>query len=707
MAGRRGPLPIAPPSHTAKDGATRSPTPKATAARNLIRAACLAAALLGGGAGSAPARAELVGVEIASRSDLLGGAVYGDVGAYEKLAGRMHFAVDPRNAANRGITDIDYAPTNADGRVELSADFYLIRPKNSKKANGTLLFEVANRGRKGLFSMFDHGTGSADPSKAADVGEGFLLERGYTLLWVGWQFDVPEAQGLMRAVVPRATDHGRPIEGLVRSDFVVSAPARDHSLGDRGHLAYAVADLDDPASTMTVRDTPLGPRRVIPREDWRFARVDAGRVVEDARSVYLEEGFEPFKIYEVVYSSQNPAVAGLGLAAIRDAVSALEHDGADELGLPRGTVRRSIGFGLSQSGRLLRTFLYDGFNADERQRRVFDGVIAHLAGGARGSFNVRFAQPSRASWSYFYPNELFPFSDEPQTDPVTGISAGLLGHLAAELRPKIFYTNSSNEYWRGSAALTHVSVDGERDLALPSNVRLYLFSGTQHVPAGAPPRKGLGRALPNPNDYRWFLRALLEDMNAWIEHGDAPPESRYPTLRDGSLVTPAALRFPALPDTLVPRQLRAPLRLDYGATFRKEGIATKEPPEVGAAYPLLLPQVDADGNEIAGLRSPEQAVPLATYTGWNLYDPADGPGDRLVDLLGSYIPFAATADSRRATNDPRPSAAERYPTRERYLALVEDQAKKLVAGRYLLARDVTEIVRRAGDRWDRLESPRD
>jgi hypothetical protein len=670
------------------------------------RVACLLA-LLGTAAACAGARAELVRIEVAARGNLLDGAAYGSIGAYEKLSGRMYFAVDPRNAANRAITDIDFAPTNADGRVELSADFYLLRPKDPRKANGTLLFEVANRGRKGLFSMFDHGTGSADPAAAADVGDGFLLERGYTLLWVGWQFDVPEAPGLMRVDVPLATDGGRPIEGLVRSDFVVSEPVREHSLGDRGHLPYAAADVGDRASTMSVRDAPMGPRRIIPREHWRFARLVDGRAVEDPGSVYLEEGFEPYKIYEVIYSSQNPAVAGLGLAAIRDAVSALEHEGADELGLPRGALRRSIGFGLSQSGRLLRTFLYDGFNVDERQRRVFDGVVAHLAGGARGSFNVRFAQPSRASWSYFYPNELFPFSDEVQTDAVTGMTDGLLAHAADDLQPKIFYTNSSNEYWRGSAALTHVSVDGEHDLVLPSNVRIYLLAGTQHVPAGSPPRKGLGRALPNPNDYRWFLRALLDDMNDWIERGTAPPASRYPTLGDGTLVTRAAVRFPELPGIPVPRQLASPLRLDYGPSFREEGIVTEEPPKVGTAFPLLLPRVDADGNEIAGLRSPEQAAPLATYTGWNLYNPAKGPGDRLVDLLGSYVPFAATREAREAAGDPRLSIAERYETRDRYLALVEAQAKTLAAGRYLLARDVPEIVRRAGEHWDRLRSSGD
>lgn len=679
--------------------------PDLSAGPSASRPAALALAALAALALVSPSRAELRRIDVATRADLAAGAAYGKSGSYEKLEGRMHFAVDPRNPANDRIADIGHGPTDAEGKIEFDADFVLIKPKDAGRSNGTLLFDVANRGRMVMLSMFDHARASLDPSTAADLGDAFLLQQGYTLLWVGWQFDVPAGEHLLRVYPPAATNGGRPLTGLVRSDFVLDAPARFHSLGDRGHVAYPTADLDDPSAVLTVREHALDERRPVPRERWRFARVEGGRVLADPRNVYLDGGFEPFKIYEVVYTSANPPLAGLGLAAIRDAVAALEHDGADVLGLPGGSLRRSVAFGLSQSGRLLRSFLYDGFNADERGRRVFDGVIAHLAGGARGSFDVRFAQPSRASWSYFYPNAIFPFSDAVQTDPETGVRDGELAHLDAASQPKIFYTNSSNEYWRGTAALTHVTVDGRRDLVPPGNVRIYLFAGTQHVPAGFPPRKGPGRALPNPNDYRWFLKALLVRMNAWIADGKAPPPSRIPTLREGTLVPLAALDFPHLPGLSVPASLRAAHRLDFGPRFASDGVATIEPPKVGAAFPVLLPRVDADGNETAGLVSPELAVPLATYTGWNLYDPSVGPADRLVDLQGSYLPFARTRAEREARRDPRPSIAERYRGRGAYLERVERQAEALARQGYLLADDLPAIVRLAGEHWDRATAP--
>jgi hypothetical protein len=649
-----------------------------------------------------PAYAGIVRIDVDQRSEIAQGAGYGSAGAYERLAGRIRFAVDPGAVVNANVADIAHAPTNADGNVEFAADFFLIKPKDIQRANGTVLFEVANRGRKGMLSMFDHGGGGTSPETAADFGDGFLLREGFTLLWVGWQFDVPEQNGLLRVYAPNAGNDRAPITGPVRSDFVVDRRERYHSLADRGHVAYPVRDPNDPGNTLTVRDSPLGERRTISRERWRFARLDGGRIVPDPTHVYLDGGFDPYRIYEVVYESENPPIAGLGLAAIRDAVSRIEHDGAPALGLPRGSIVRSIGFGLSQSGRLLRTFLYDGFNEDESHRKVFDGLIVHLAGGARGSFNQRFAQPSRASWSYFYPNALFPFSDAAQTDPVTGATDGLLAGVDSAQRPKIFYTNSSNEYWRGSAALTHVSVDGADDLMPPDNVRIYLFAGTQHVPASFPPRRGAGRALPNSNDYRWFLKALLERMNAWITEDAPPPASRYPTLRDGTLVRLSALRFPALPDTPLPDRLRAPRRLDYGPRFRSEHVATQEPPAVGPAFPVLLPQVDVDGNEVAGLRSPEQAVPLATYTGWNLYDRDVGPADRLVELQGSFVPFARTRAERETRTDPRPSIAERYPSRDGYLERVRAHAEALRKAGYLLAEDLPEIVRLAGEHWDAI-----
>ena len=686
-------------------------------------AALAAAALL-----AASAAAEVTRIEVTSQGEVADGKRFGVAGAYEKLAGTMHFAVDPNIAANRIVRDLAHAPRNAAGAVEFSADFFLIRPVDADRGNGTLLFDVANRGRKLMLSWFNMAQGSQDPESAADYGDGFLQRHGYALLWVGWQHDVPRSEGLMRVTVPLAGSGSAPVNGLVRSDFVVRERVSSQSLGDRGHTPYPVADPANASNIMTVRDAPMDERQPIERTQWGFGRLEGNRVVADPGMVYLRGGFDPHRIYEVVYVSENPGIAGLGLAAIRDAVSALKHDGAAQLGVSSEAFERAIIFGASQSGRLVRTFLYDGFNADETQRKVFDGAIPHIAGGARGSFNHRFAQPSRASWSFFYPSVMFPFTGRVQTDryweehecegahcpdidPAQlefrgGTTDGLLAGIAPEHMPKVFHTNSSNEYWRGSAALVHTAVErvaaGMEDVQPLENERVYLLAGTQHGPAAFPPRIGQGQLPANPNQYTWFLRALLLALDAWIADGTAPPASSYPQVGNGTLARLGELRFPAIPGVAIPNRIDNPVALDFGPRFRTEGIATIEPPDTMPHYPLWLPQVDADGNELAGLRSPDVAVPLATYTGWSLFDPDFGPGDQLVSLQGSYIPFSATRSMREQRGDPRPAILERYANRDEYLGRLTQYSVELVDRGYLLAEDVPEIVRRAAAHWDAL-----
>lgn len=641
------------------------------------------------------ADAELTGIVVDERGNVAEGSAYGLVGSYERLRGRLEFAVDPDAAANAIVRDLAHGPRGRDGRVEFAADFYLLKPTDMARANGALLFEVSNRGRKGILPMLSRAAGSLDPTTSAELGDGFLLEEGYTLLWVGWQFDPADDDAdLLRAYPPAA----RGVRGPVRSDFVVRAPARSQSLGDRGHQPYPAADVDAPGYTLTVRNAPMAERREIPRADWRFAREVDGRPVPDPGHVYLEDGFEPHLIYELVYESENPPIAGLGLAAIRDAIAALKFDGADALGIDATALDRSIAFGISQSGRVLRTFLYDGFNSDERGRKVFDGVMPHIAGGARGGFNHRFAQASRASWSFFYPNAQFPFADVTLTDPVTGRTDGLLAGLPETSMPKIVYTNSSNEYWRGTAALTHVDPTGRIDIELPDNVRIYHLAGTQHVPGAYPPTRGESAEPRNPNAYGWHLRALLTALDGWIAEDRAPPPSRYPKLADGTLVPREGLAFPRLPGLRVPARLRGARDVDFGPRFATEGIVDREPPDVGAGYPILLPQVDADGNEVAGLRSPELSVPLATFTGWSLYDPSQGPADELVSLQGSYVAFAATAAERG--DDPRPAVLERYAHWAHYVGLVAEETLAQIDAGYLRPEDMAAILGNAGDRWE-------
>src|SRR5262245_4078708 len=396
-----------------------------------------------------PVRAEVVRIDVQARSDVAGGQSFGAAGPYEKLSGKIFFAADPSLPANRIVTDVDKAPRNASGNVEFSSDFFLLKPKRIERGNGAVLYEVSNRGGKGMLGFFNHASGSLDPSSTADMGDGFLMKQGFTLLWVGWQFDPPQRPGLVRLYAPIASDNGKPIRGLVRSDFVVTEKELDHSLADRDHAAYPVLDPDSPDNVMTVRDSAEGARRIVPRDQWSFGRSEEGRKVADSTRVYLNAKFEPGKIYEVVYTAQNPPVVGLGPAAIRDVISMLKYKSADAWSIPASAITRALAFGVSQSGRFLRTYLYYGFNRDESNRKVFDGVIAHVAGAGRGSFNHRFAQPSRDGHPYlnfFYPTDIFPFTDLPERDPETGVTDGLLTHATPpELLPKVFYTNAEYE----------------------------------------------------------------------------------------------------------------------------------------------------------------------------------------------------------------------------------------------------------------------
>ena len=653
---------------------------------------------------AAPAAADVVRIDVQSRADVAGGMNFGNAGAYEKLSGRIYFAVDPSLPANRIITDIDKAPRNAAGRVEFSADFYLLKPKRVERGNGAVLYEVSNRGGKGMLGFFDHAAGSLDPTTVEQTGDGFLLTQGFTLLWVGWQFDVPQRAGLVRVYPPVATDNGKPIRGLVRSDFVVTEKEPDHSLADRDHAAYAAVDPDSPGNVMTVRDSVDGPRRIVPRTQWGFARDEGGRRVADATRVYLTAKFEPGKIYEVVYAAENPPIVGLGPAAIRDMVSMLKYRSADALTMPAGAITRATAFGVSQSGRFLRKYLYDGFNRDEANRKVFDGVIAHVAGAGRGSFNHRFAQPSRDGHPYlnfFYPTDIFPFTDVAQRDPETGVTDGLLTHAGApELLPKIFYTNSEYEYWGRAASLIHTTVDGAADVPLMDNVRIYLLTAGQHGPAAFPPAQTIGQQRNNPLDYRWAMKALLLAMDRWTANGTLPPASRYPRIADGTLVAPDRLRFPKLPEVTTTTMVHKAYRADYGPRFATEGVVTVEPPRIGAAYPILVPQVDADGNGLAGIRMPELAVPLATYTGWNLFNDRSGPTSVLSSMQGSYIPLARTAADRQRSADPRASVAERYRDKDQYIGLVTKAATELVEQGFLLSDDLGAVAKDAARHWD-------
>jgi Alpha/beta hydrolase domain len=653
-------------------------------------------------------------LDITSQQPFAHGKIFEETGPYEQIDGIAHFAVDPGHPANSPITDLELAPRNASGQVTFSADFRILRPVEPGRGNHRILFDILNRGRPPALRNLNSAPEVA-PDEPMDPGNGFLMRRGYTVAWCGWQHDAPDVPGIMRLRGPEAiTPQGGPISGKVVVNFQPNEPTQTQFLSNRMHRPYPTNNVDDPEAMLTEQDHEDAPERIIPRDQWAFARLENGQVVPDAAHVYLASGFIPGRVYQVIYSTAGAPVVGLGLLATRDLGAFLRYGSADEGNPCAGDIEHAYTFGVSQSGRFLRTFLYLGLNQDERDRTVFDGFIPHVAGGKRGEFNHRFAQPSsQASRS---PNNLFPFSDLEETDPQTGRIDGLLSRLAAPGKlPKIMHTYTSSEYWAGHGALVHVDLSGTRDLEVPESTRIYHFAGTQHALAPFPlkdndPVNGAHGQQPfNWVDYRPLLRAALVNLDRWVTSGETPPPSSHSRIDSGTTVLPETLVevFRAIPGVNFPRPLRRIFRLDFGAD---EGVPTNVPPVIGAPYPCLVPAVDLDGNELCGIRLPFHSVPLATYTGWNLrHADTGGEGQILASggasggtLVGSTIPFPATIEEREASGDPRLSIEERYSSREDYLERVKQAAQVLIDERYALAEDLERIVDQAAQHYDLL-----
>jgi hypothetical protein len=659
-------------------------------------------------------------LEITQRAPFADGARFGDSGAYERLDGTVRFAVDPSHPANAGIVDLDLAPRDADGRVRFRADFCLLQPSDPRRGRGRLLLDVPNRGNKVAVRLLNRAPAAAPPTAAIDPGDGFLMRHGWSVAWCGWQWDVPADPallGLEAPAVPLAGRRdggadGRPLEGTAVVEIQPTAPGREHLLANRAHRPYPAADAADGTAVLTVRDWPGGPRRVVPRERWRFARQEGAALLADPTRLWLEDGFDPGRVYEVVYRPAICPVAGAGLLAVRDFGAALRYGTAAEGNPCAGRVARAYGFGVSQTGRFLRHFLYLGLNTDEAGRTVFDGLLPHVAGARRGEFNHRFAQPSAQAVPGF--GHLFPFAFDDQTDPRNGQTDGLLRRQrAAGSVPRIVATNTAAEYWRGDASLLHTDVLGTADAEPPPEARVYLFAGTQHGPGTVPPARGRsadgqqGVHAANAVDYAPLLRAALTNLDRWVSDGAAPPPSVFPRLADGTAVPPAAVldACAAVPGMTLPDPARLPAlrRFDLGPDAAR-GIG-RYPAVAGEPYPTYVSAVDGDGNEVGGIRLPDLSVPLATSTGWNPRHPDSGGPGQIMNMQGSTVPLAATAAARRATGDPRPSIAERYPDRETYLDRVRCAAADLVATGYLLAEDVETVVLSAGARYDCFARP--
>ncbi|MBR0937158.1 alpha/beta hydrolase domain-containing protein [Bradyrhizobium jicamae] len=635
----------------------------------VIAAACLSPSAL---------RAEVIGFDITERVPAFAGRSFGDVGPYERITARATIALDPSDDRNAVITDLTQAPRNPDGKVEAIADVVILRPADPAHGNGTLLLDVPNRGRKLAPQLFDDSPqpGANNADGAGDAGIGFLHRQGYTMVWVGWQGDIPSKPGQMAMSAPVL----KGITGPAREEVVfdtTTSPALTTltwPAADPANLNVTVR-----AAWADARQTPAG----------LSARLVDPTTVEIARP----DGFDAGALYEITYTARDPAPLGMGFAAVRDVVSFLRRDTTPANPLLAGlhpSVSRAIGFGVSQSGRFLRDFLYLGFNEDLKGRVVFDGLMPHVAGTRRMATNVRFGQPGRnprhpqdPAWQA----DLFPFTYATLSDPLSGKTDGLLRRCALSATcPRVMQTDSELEWWSSHASLLVTDLAGDH-LDLPDNVRAYMIAGTPHF---AGPTDVMHKGVPalslpqNPMHAGAPMRALLTDLNAWISDGVPPPSSRVPMRSQGTLVEAGG----AVPSDIPGLPYKG---IHMPAVFSDQSVL---PPKMIGSYPVFVPKADDDGIAIAGVHQLAVAVPRATYTAWNPRAPGFGP-TALYPLQGAVVPFAPTEAARKEVHDPRPSIAERYSDNDAYVATVRREAARQVAERLLLPEDADRAIEAA------------
>jgi hypothetical protein len=623
------------------------------------------------------ATAKVVRVEVISREVISGFPELMGTGTYEVIKGIIFLEVDPENPANHLIVDLKLAPKNSHGCVEFSTEFELHKPVNVDRGNHRLLYFVNNRGNKMGEWHFNYRT-----------DENWLWANGWSYLWCGWNCDVIESDRTLNISVPVATENGNMITGKIYTEIISYDDEVVYSkpLVWGGSVAYSPVALDNSHAILTKRQYRWEEPIEIPRDGWSFARLENGKVVRDAGHLHIAEGFAPGWLYDLVYIGKDPKVTGLGLAAIRDVVSFFKYEGADQEGFINplaNAVDYAYAWGHSQSGRLLNHFVYQDFNGDESKRMVLDGVIANCPGAGKGLFNSRFAQTTRHGSHHednLFPIDFFPFATVKQYDPITGEKGdGVARARESGFLPKMFFINSSTDYWTRAASLLHTDVEGKKDAKIDPNVRIFSIAGRAHT------------------DDRIAIigRALLIALDQWVSRGVEPPASQIPKISNGTLVDLETWRksFPEIPGVLMPPSFYHPYRLYMGPRWHADGIADYVPPKFGARYVCLVPQVDEDGNEIAGVSMPEITAPLATYTGWGMRPPSYS--QTLGRNMGRVWPLPVTADERSKNGDPRKSILERFPTKADYLYAVTKSILYLKQQRFLLDEDATRLLMEA------------
>lgn len=655
--------------------------------------------------------AEVTRFEITSREPFANGKEFGKTGAYERIKGRVFHELDPDLAQNKNVIDLDLAPRNERGRVELSSDLFILAPVDLSKGNGALLYDVNNRGGMLALGTFNYGGGGNDPKSAGHAGDGFLMRHGFTVVWSGWDGELLPNGNRLRLCAPLVKEKGgQTITGKVRCEIVPGRDTMRTVVNWGNHGSYRPVAEALPTATLTHRLLAGHPRVPIPRDQWKIhvSEVES-ECANQLPKVELEysAGLKKGQIYELIYQAQDPLVMGAGFAALRDLISSFKYGGGEGNPLlldDKPHLKRAHAFGISQSGRFLREFLYWDFNQDEKGRKVFEGLIPHVSGSGLGSFNHRFAQPTRHVVQHDhhdYPADRFPFSYGTQDDPLSGQTDGILRRaFASRTAPLVMHTQSTSEYWNRSGSLVHTTPLGTQDYLNPSNVRIYFFGGTQHGPSGFPPGRGDGQTMANPADFKPYLRALLLSLDRWSAGGPAAPESVHPTIAKGTLVgwTANATGFPEIPGIRYPGVIQRPPLLDLGPRWESERIIDIHPPRQRGHYEVLVPRCDPDGNELGCLSPPEVMVPVATYTGWRLRRREAGAENQLVSLAGSYIPFPKTKEERLERNDPRLSVRERYESVEDYLSKLKAVCEQLEERGFLLPEDTERTLRIQRDR---------
>ncbi len=628
---------------------------------------------------------------------------FGSVGTYEKLRGKAFGEVDPADRRNALITDIELAPRNVRGKVEYSMDVYILKPSDLHRGNHKLFMEVNNRGSK-LFGSLNLSSGGNNPTTAADAGEAFLMNQGYSMAWNGWDISAPSGNNSLTITVPVATKPGGSTITGRSYEYIVF----DNATTTSSTLAYAAASLNKSQATLTKRHLLTDPRITMSSDEWDFL---------SDRKIQLAGGapFQQSWIYEFTYTAKNPLVAGLGFAATRDFVEFLRNARTDDFGNANplaGDMQNAYAFTVSQPGRYMNDFIWLGFNEDENGRRVFDGLENWIAGGDGVALNFRFAQPGRTErnrQNHLYPEAPFPFAFPRLFDPLTGKTDGRNVRCSrTDTCPKVFEVISANEYWVKAGSLVHTDPRG-KDIHDPPNVRFYLLSSVEHTGTGAVPfSRGVCQQFRNTTDPNPALRALLIALDEWVTEGTKPPKSEVPREDTAVFSVPQpsglgvvpqeALGWPNIPGVTYTGVITVRHLFDWGPSF-DEGILTNNPPDFsGPVYPSFVSRVDKDGNEVAGIRLPPVAAPIATTSGWALRraDPLnplnDFGGPDGCESSGQWIPFATTKAERHATGDLRKSLEERYKDHDGYVKEVTKAAEKLEKKRLLLPADVQRYI---------------